>query len=228
MAILQELIAPHTVQHFLNQNILSKAPYAAPFKAEAFKGLISWALLEEIFVSGHKDCWLPRHGLLPEEKELNTGRLTIEQAKKGFEQGRTVLIRHAERAHPILNAVAEDFFRLFHAPIDIQIYCTPAEQEGFNWHYDIEEVFVIQSQGQKEFRLKQNTVCPNPQFMPKDLEFEKETTKSEIRCLLEAGDWMFIPSGYWHKARAITDSFHMSVGLMKNQRLLVDSRQSLN
>ncbi|MEZ0393422.1 MAG: cupin domain-containing protein [Pseudobdellovibrionaceae bacterium] len=215
MALLEELIHPLTLQEFSEQ-YLFKAPYAAHFKAQAMKELISWPLLWEIFQTEHADCWLPKKGQLPPEPSLQTGKLSFDQARKGYEEGRTILVRHAEKAHPKLAAIAEDFHQLFQDPVDIQLYCTPPEEEGFDWHYDSEEVFVIQSGGEKEFRIRKNTVNPWPQHMrmPKNLQFEKEGPSPEIRCHLKAGDWLYIPSGWWHKARALTPSFHLSVGVM--------------
>lgn len=215
MAILSELIEPLSLQQFSEQ-YLFKMPYAAPLKATRFKDLVSWPLLWEIFNTKHKDCWLPRHGQLPPDPALQTGMLTFDQARKGYEEGRTVLVRHAEKAHPKLKAIADDFHSIFKDPVDIQIYGTPPEEEGFDWHYDSEEVFVIQTVGEKEFRIRKNTINPYPMHMrvPKNMQFEKESPTQEIRCHLKAGDWLYIPSGWWHKARAVTPSFHMSVGVM--------------
>lgn len=214
MTILEELISPLSLVEF-QQNYLCKAPYAAPFVARRFVYSDFWPVLTEIFGRGHNDCWLPHQGRLPAEKELCTGVLNTAQAKAAFQQGRTVLVRHAEKAHKDMGNIWADFGKLFNAPIDIQLYCTPSGEEGFDWHYDIEDVFVLQSHGEKEFRLKLNTITarPLPAKLPKDLCFEKELSRTETRCLLKAGDWLYIPAGYWHKARAIHSSFHISVGV---------------
>ena len=53
--------------------------------------------------------------------------------------------------------------------------------------------------------------------MPQNLEFHKEKNKTEIHCWLKAGDWLYIPKGYWHKARALKDSFHLSVGVLNTE-----------
>lgn len=219
MTILEELIAPLTLQEF-GAEYLFKKPYAAPFKAERFKDLITWQMLGEIFQARHNNCWLPDHGHLPEQSELKTGQLTLEQAKESFRQGRTVLVRKAERVHPALSPIARDFFNIFQVPVDIQLYGTPASQQGFDWHYDAEDVFVIQSVGEKEFFLRENTFTPRPfpQKLPKDLQYEKETSTNQFRCLLKAGDWLYIPAGYWHKAIAHTESFHLSIGVMATGR----------
>ncbi|WP_413568404.1 JmjC domain-containing protein [Bdellovibrio sp. HCB117] len=218
MSILEQLLAPMTLSDFSTTH-LSREPYAAPEKASFLRNCLSWNTLNEILYTGHKNCWLPLQGKLPIEEELCTGQLTFSQARKGFESGRTVLVRHAEQAHPLFAAVARDFYRLFNEPVDVQLYCTPSGQEGFDWHYDYEDVFVIQSDGEKEFRLRKNTVNPGALIQkPSQLEdLQKETNRAELRCYLKPGDWLYIPAGYWHKALALTDSYHISVGVLRGK-----------
>jgi 50S ribosomal protein L16 3-hydroxylase len=219
MAILETLIAPMTLEEF-RRDFLFKKPFAAPMKAAQFQRLLSWPLLGEIFESGYDECWLPKQGRLPEDKALATGKLTTEQAMKGFAEGRSITIRHSERAHPVLGAIAKDFEALFRDPIDIQLYVTPPGEEGFDWHYDIEEVFVIQSSGEKEFYLREPLLASplDKVTLPKTVDFNKDFKGPEIRCHLKAGDFLYIPAGLWHKARAITPSFHLSVGVMSSER----------
>lgn len=221
MSILEELILPLSFSNFTDQYLLKENPYAAPDKAFFMKNLASWSLLKEILSTQHNDCWLPLEGKLPEEPALNTGILNIHQALSGFQNRRTLLIRHAENAHSVMSFIAKDFQSLFQCPIDIQIYCTPAQQEGFDWHYDLDDVFVIQTCGEKEFRLRRNTTTPRPldRKLPQKDYFIQEPPAPELRCWLKAGDWLYIPAGYWHKARAITDSFHLSVGVHRTETL---------
>ncbi len=216
MSIVEDLLFPISFEDFRREFFFRK-PFAAPNKACRFRKLISWPLLSEILESGYGDCWLPIAGRLPDEA---TGSLRIENAMHAFNEGRTVLIRHSECSHPALKNIADDFAAFFGDPIDIQIYATPPGEEGFDWHYDIEEVFVIQSSGEKEFRLKIPRELPplNRVVLPKSLDFNRDFIGGEIRCHLKAGDWLYIPAGVWHKARAITPSFHLSVGVMSSGR----------
>ncbi|MGZ3768758.1 MAG: JmjC domain-containing protein [Bdellovibrio sp.] len=214
MFIAEELIHPIQLTEFFSA-YFQKQPLALAQKAISFKNFINWFFIQEILDSGHSDCWLPHKGTLPIEAELNSGTLTIKQALEGYNIGRTVLIRHAEKAHPIYAALAKNFNQCFSKPIDIQLYCTPGNQEGFNWHYDVEDVFVIQTSGEKEFRLLENTVTPRPLNVKSDqAEYFKKERGQEISCWLKAGDCLYIPAGYWHKAKALTDSFHISIGVM--------------
>jgi ribosomal protein L16 Arg81 hydroxylase len=40
-----------------------------------------------------------------------------------------------------------------------------------------------------------------------------------MTCRLEAGDWLCIPSGWWHIARTQAASMHLSIGVMPGTRL---------
>ena len=213
MFVLEKLLGDISIEVF-KRDSLSQRPVAKPGTAREYYKLIGWDLLAEIFATHYKDCWLVNRGQLTQPSA--TGQLTIESAQAGFSRGETIVIRHSEKAHSGLNKIAREFAAGFAAPVDIQLYCTPEAQEGFDWHYDIEDVFVIQSSGQKEFSLRKNVALEKPSsvIIPKNLkELEALSEGPEFKCLLKAGDFLYIPAGYWHKARALTPSFHLSVGV---------------
>src|SRR5947209_3055839 len=108
----------------------------------------------------------------------------------------------------------------FLAPIDVHVYCTPAGQPGFGWHYDAEDVFVLQTAGRKEWSLRKNTVNPWPlaEALPADMRHEREIMPV-LRCTLAAGDWLYIPAGYWHRTRAGEESVSLSVGVLSASAL---------
>jgi ribosomal protein L16 Arg81 hydroxylase len=148
-------------------------------------------------------------------------RLSWSEAQAYYRRGHTLLVRYAERSSPKFQALAEAFAQFFHAPVDIQVYLTPDQNQAFGWHYDLEEVFIIQVQGCKEYTLRQNTVNPLPVWdtMPEDMGYERETSRLRMTCRLEAGDWLYIPSGWWHIARTQAASLHLSIGVMPVTRL---------
>jgi 50S ribosomal protein L16 3-hydroxylase len=75
-------------------------------------------------------------------------------------------------------------------------------------------VFVLQTCGSKEWEPRKNTVNPWPlvETLPADMRHEREIMPV-LRCLLAAGDWLYIPHGYWHRTRAAEESISLSVGL---------------
>jgi 50S ribosomal protein L16 3-hydroxylase len=227
MELLEQLLNPYlSIDDFL-AFFHSKKPFAAPERAQPFCNLLSWPILEDIFRKRGDDTWPVRQGSISTQFTNDKGRLNPGLARAAFAQGHTLVVRHSEKAHASLNLIAGQFENFFRQPVDLQIYLTPAEEEGFDWHYDVEEVFVIQTHGMKEFRLLENTVTakPLPLLSKENQLFAQEKKNPEIRCLLKAGDWLYIPAGYWHKARAITDSFHISIGVA-NSATATDSKSA--
>lgn len=192
---------------------LFKKPFAVPGGGEDLRKLIGWPLLIDIFESGHANCWLAKKGKL--HSSVSEGRLDLATAQAGFADGFTVVVRHSELAHPALREIADYFQKLYARPVDIQLYCTPSGEQGFDWHYDLEDVFIFQSSGLKEFYLRANTRAVPPAFstLPRPIDLVPEMSTEEQRCVLKAGDFLYIPSGHWHCAIALAPSFHLSVGV---------------
>src|SRR6185369_6012407 len=103
-------------------------------------------------------------------------RLGIHVVLRLFGEGWTIVIRSAEKHDAELARLAEGFRADFAAPVNVHVYCTPPERSGFSWHYDPEDVFIVQTHGAKEYQLRKNTVNPWPllEQMPKDLKYERE------------------------------------------------------
>jgi ribosomal protein L16 Arg81 hydroxylase len=53
---------------------------------------------------------------------------------------------------------------------------------------------------------------PLVETLPADQQYEREIMPV-LRCRLQAGDWLYIPGGYWHSTKAADDSISLSVGL---------------
>lgn len=190
-----------------------KKPYA---RAQAFhwlKGFFDWDMMTQI-LAVHDDCWLVKQGGL-----LSTqahGKVLLPEFTRSFIRGGTLVVRHAENAHSMLAKFGELFKSRFGPQIDIQLFVTPKNSVGFEWHYDVEEVFVYQTVGSKEFFLRQpkaGMTLPH-RSLPPEFNLNEVSEGPEMRCLLNAGYHLYIPAGYWHKARAVEDSFHISVGIL--------------
>ncbi|HYC78520.1 MAG TPA: cupin domain-containing protein, partial [Planctomycetota bacterium] len=103
--------------------------------------------------------------------------------------GRTVVLRRLERFDPDAARVAAAFARTFGAAPDVHLYRTPAGASGFGWHYDLEDVFLLQLEGSKEYLLRKNTVDPFPSGdrPPADMRYERERSPT-FACRLTEGD----------------------------------------
>jgi ribosomal protein L16 Arg81 hydroxylase len=218
MNVLQELLGLVPVSEFL-QRTFSRVPVAMPDRAGRYTTHFTEADFACMVEHPYATLRVVRNGHMVQDN----ANLSWTEAQDFHRRGHTLLVRHAERASPKVQAIAEAFARFFHSPVDIQVYLTPNHNQAFGWHYDLEEVFIIQVQGCKEYTIRQNTLNPLPVWdnMPADLGYERETSRLRMSCRLEAGDWLYIPSGWWHIARTQAESIHLSIGIMPVARLKV-------
>jgi 50S ribosomal protein L16 3-hydroxylase len=216
MHVLQELLGPMLMSEFLQRHF-TRLPFALPDRATRYMHDLTDADFTAMVEGSRSTLRIVRDGRLV----LDHAHLSWAEAQAYYRRGHTLLVRHAERSSAMLQALAEDFASLFHAPVDIQVYLTPDQSQAFGWHYDLEEVFIIQVRGCKEYTIRQNTLNPWPVWdnMPADLRYDRETSRVHLTCRLEAGDWLYIPSGWWHIAETQTASIHLSIGVMPVVRL---------
>jgi len=208
---LADLLGSTPVATFLERHY-RRLPYARQDGCRHLAHLADWAVIERVVADPESDSRASRQGAL-----WDGGRLeSVQTARRLVADGYTVCLHHAERHDPALAALATEFRRELAAPVDIHLYCTPAAQPGLGWHYDAEDVFVLQTGGGKEWSLRKNTVNPWPliETLPRDMRHEREVMPM-LRCRLEAGDWLYIPGGYWHRTEAgAEESMSLSVGVM--------------
>jgi 50S ribosomal protein L16 3-hydroxylase len=205
--VLERLLGPVPRSHFAEHHYL-KRPFVRAGGCREFTDRGNRAAVERLLACPEADLVIGRANgeRWAGPRPGNLGDLLA--------AGYTVGVRHAERHDPGLAALAEEFHRDFLAPIDVHVYCTPAGQPGFGWHYDAEDVFILQTEGAKDWYLRQNTVNPWPLIdaLPADMRYEREIMPV-FHCRLAAGDWLYLPAGYWHRTEAQEESVSLSVGV---------------
>lgn len=214
MAI-EQLLSGISSAQFI-ENYWCKLPLAMKDGARPWCELGSWEIVGAILALPEADVLVARAG----EPYKGPYPRTLAEAKDLHSSGYTLLVRHAEHHEPRLAELSSSFYNDFHAPVDIHMYFTPAARHGFGWHYDAEDVFILQTAGVKQYSLRKNTVNPWPtlETLPADMAFDREVMPV-MKCSLGPGDWLYIPAGYWHVASAEEDSISLAVGLQTRTAL---------
>lgn len=216
---LERLLGEMTPEDFV-ANHLHRLPYSTAGKGNWLRECGSWDTLGTILAAGHEpDLLVVRQG----ERYAGNPPASLPEARQLSEQGYTILVRHVERHDPRIRELADSFARSFLAPVDVHLYVTPAGSHGFSWHYDAEDVFIIQTAGRKEYSLRKNTVHPWPlvDTIPRNMRYERELMPM-MKAELWAGDWLYIPCGYWHKAEARESdeaAISLAVGVMSRSAI---------
>ncbi|MDX1964005.1 MAG: cupin domain-containing protein [Pirellulales bacterium] len=141
-----------------------------------------------------------------------------------LDQGGTLVIRHAEQHDDRLSELAKCFEKYFGGAVDIQLFATTRHLEGLNWHYDVEDVYLVSLQGVKEYGIRKNTVNPLPllENLPTNMRYEREVTPL-YRVSLSPGDLLYLPPGYWHCAKNLSHqlSLILSIGILSRTAMSI-------
>lgn len=218
MQILNQLLGKKSLSDFLEKHF-NKLPYSSPDSGLGLCHLLNWDVVESIFAEKKSVLRIVKDGVYFKDNADHT----FEEAKNLFTAGNTLLVRYAEKSNPALLEVAKEFETFFRNKVDIQLYCSPGGFNAFGWHYDVEEVFILQTKGSKEYTIRHNTIHPNPlvNSIPKDLRFESEKSDLTMKITLKEGDFLYIPSGWWHKAETLDESMHISIGVMPSSAVRI-------
>jgi ribosomal protein L16 Arg81 hydroxylase len=131
-----------------------------------------------------------------------------------FRDGASFGITGADSHWPPLRLLVDCFNDALSESVHTNIYCSPANTQGFQCHYDLHEVFVLQVEGTKHWRVfRPLTEAPIESW---NRQFAEEVLQTEpyLDVLLKKGDVLYVPRGHWHYAVAEDSiSLHVTVGV---------------
>ncbi len=211
--MLREWLAPLPVGEFASTQ-LGRAPYARAGAAASAVERLSWAVLERVLAAEPEpDVLVASDGRLAEVAAPRDRG----SAQRLLKQNLGIVVRKAERHDAGLAELARAFARDLEGVVHVQLYVTPAGTRTFGWHYDDEDVFIAQTEGVKDYYMRANTVT-DPRTVTRDPDFS--AVRSETSPLLSArlipGDWLYIPSRWWHLVHSREDALSISIGVIRS------------
>ena len=196
---------------FLQEHYLQQ-PLARRSAAAHLRELATWDTVDRLVENPACDLLLVRDGKLWSGPRPTTAR----EARTLFADGYSLALRNPDRHDAGLAELGRTLSAELQGTVNLQVYCTPPGHGSFGWHCDPEEVFIFQTAGAKRYQLRENTLNPMPllETLTHAPDISRETTPVQ-ECRLEAGDWLYIPGGYWHEVSAPDqEALSISVGLM--------------
>jgi ribosomal protein L16 Arg81 hydroxylase len=209
--MLAEWLAPHDLDWF-RETHLRKTPYARPGAAADAIALLDGATIDRVLGSdGPLDLLTVRNGVLV---PAAAPRSLLELRRLG-RSGVSVVVRGAERHDPGLATLARAFEHALPGEVHVQLYATPGGSRSYGWHYDFEDVFIVQTAGVKDYYFRANTVAGDTR-LGDTLDFARVTdeTSPKYTARLLAGDWLYLPARWWHLVTCAEDALSISVGVM--------------
>jgi len=141
-----------------------------------------------------------------------------DQVMRLYADGATLVLQGLHRIWPPVVEFARRLGAELRQPLQVNAYLTPAGHRGFATHYDTHDVFVLQVDGSKRWRV-------HPPVRPDPLErqawgghADEVAATAEgpaaLDVVLAPGDALYLPRGWLHSAQAQGErSLHLTVGV---------------
>ena len=207
--MLGEWIAPLSVAAVV-ETPLGRAAGAQPGSAAVACALLDWDVLGRVLAADPPADTIvcARGELLP----LPAPR-ALDELRGYLRSGIGLCLRGAEHCDAGLRRAADEFARALAGNAAVQLFVTPGGTHGFGWHYDLEHVFIAQTAGVKDYYFRANTVERETPFPPRDFSAVHAETSPMMTATLVPGDFLYLPSRWWHVARCREDALSISVGV---------------
>ena len=222
----EDLIYPMKPQTFLDDYWEGKYLHVSRHSGDRFEDLFSLRDVDRWLMSVRSG--LPDSILLtaPQGAESGAERFRpqdsiVDHVYESFSKGHSVVLNYLEDSWPPLSRLVRSLSEAFCAQIGVNVYLTPKASQTFPVHVDEHDVFVLQVQGEKIWRLHEmQELTVMRRDYKKDL-FPTEEAKKDLSATpllaelrLQPGDVLYVPRGMPHCAIARdTTSLHLTLSV---------------
>lgn len=206
---LQHLVSPVPVDEFIYDYWGKKAIYI-PGGVDKFPGLFGWGDVDK----GLNYNRMNYDGFRMVYEKQNLPHEEFANLEKWLFKGATLVLNHvnqvSENVRKFENVLEHDL----NTRININSYVSCPSKQGFDIHFDRHDVFIIQTEGKKEWKVFEQTA---PFTYPLHIQGNDkgkppEDAEPYLDCVMSEGDVMYIPRGHWHYAVSETPCVHLTVG----------------
>ncbi len=134
-----------------------------------------------------------------------------------YDEGATVVLQGLQFTDPHLARVANNLALALDQPVQVNAYLSPPSARGLDLHVDLHDVFVVQLEGSKRWRVweplprTRQPVKGPPVARPTFAELGA----ADLDVTLRRGDVLYLPRGHPHCAETVDESSaHLTVGVL--------------
>ncbi len=145
-------------------------------------------------------------------------QLDSAKALAEFAAGSTIVLQGLHRTWAPLEAFTRELAAELAAPSQVNAYITPASSRGFDPHYDVHDVFVIQIHGEKHWTIHppvhEHPLRDQPWSDHREAVAARAAEPPVIDATFRPGDVLYLPRGWIHSATALGGtSLHLTIGV---------------
>ncbi|HGO7710001.1 TPA: cupin domain-containing protein [Neisseria meningitidis] len=205
-----------------NENYLYKKPFI--FKNALDVSSISWKEINELYQRADPTDWqfkFRKGEIIPKEAYVESfndvGKIRYRFNKTAVYQylqdGATMVYNRIDN-EPFVDTIAKQVAQFAQAQTVVSGYLAFGSSSSYRNHWDTRDVFAVQLIGKKHWTVS----APNfdmPLYMQqaKDMPHITPSKTVDMEVILEAGDILYIPRGWWHNPMPMNcETFHLAIG----------------
>ena len=216
---LEFILGVESSQRFLSKVLGKHFLHYRTTQANRFGELLSIEVLDEVL--GSYGLRSPDIRLVQLDRDIKAadygwrdGLVDPLRVARLFSEGATVVFGALQDRHEPLRRLCSSLAREAGGRTQTNIYLTPQGSQGFSPHWDTHDVFVLQVEGSKRWRIYGGGLehpLPHQKFNPELY----GPGPVEAEFTLSAGETLYIPRGLMHAAETIDEmSIHITLGLI--------------
>ena len=135
-----------------------------------------------------------------------------------FSHGATIVLQALHRTWPPVADFGPALAADLGHPVQVNAYVTPPQSRGFDDHYDVHDVFVLQVTGEKHWQVRppvlESPLRDQPWTDHRDAVRVAAEGPPALDAVLAPGDCLYVPRGWLHSATALGGtSIHLTMGV---------------
>ncbi len=135
-----------------------------------------------------------------------------------FADGATMVLQALHRVWPPILQLCQQLAGELGHPVQANAYVTPPQNQGFSNHYDVHDVFVLQIEGEKCWRIHRPVLDSPLRDQPwtdrRSAVSARAAEEPMLEAVLRPGDCLYLPRGFLHAATALGGvSTHLTIGV---------------
>jgi ribosomal protein L16 Arg81 hydroxylase len=217
----QDVVAPLAVEEFLS-SYMGRQYWRTRSQAGRFASLLPWNTVNDTLTAlrivGNR-VRVVKGGEEIEQKRFTTpvtsdrgAYLNAEALTALLVGGATLVVNQVDELVPGLRELAESCEDVVRTNVAINMYAGWKREHGFNLHWDEHDTMILQIAGRKKWTVYEPTRL-HP-VLKERTEASKPTGTPVWDGILEDGDLLYMPRGWWHVAVPLDEpSLHLTLGI---------------
>lgn len=206
-----ELIFGQNWRTLFYETTRSSAPIHIEGHPSKFKWLMNYHYLSTILNRNQSNIGSPPWRVYHSGNEVTCENAT--HVKNALKDGASIIFNDADRYSSIIGNFITSLSRQLSCTCRANIYYSQPSVSAFKAHWDTHQFFIIQCEGRKEWRIWDKPV-KNAVFFGRQFENSPPSDAPNWKIVLNPGDVLYVPLGFWHEATCIQEpSIHLTIGM---------------